>query len=54
MSFNEIAEFRELLSRISKERPGLINAGMRNLLFVIISYPDGCFIGYEELADQVG
>lgn len=54
MSFNEIAEFRELLSRISKERPGLINAGTRNLLWVIISYPDGCFIGYKELADQVG
>lgn len=54
MSFNEIAEFRELLSRISKERPGLINAGKRSLLWAIISQSAGCFVGYEELADQVG
>jgi DNA-binding MarR family transcriptional regulator len=54
MSFNEIAEFRELLSRISKERPGLINAGKRSLLWVIISQSAGCFVGYEELADQAG
>ena len=54
MSFNEIAEFRELLSRISKERPGLINAGKRSLLWAIISQLDGCFVGYVELADQAG
>lgn len=54
MSFNEMAEFRELLSRISKERPGLINAGKRSLLWVIISQSNGCFIGYVELADQAG
>jgi DNA-binding CsgD family transcriptional regulator len=54
MSFNEIAEFRELLSRISKERPGLINAGKRSLLWAIISQSDGCFVGYVELADQAG
>ena len=54
MSFNEIAEFRELLSRISKERPGPINAGMRSLLWAIISQSDGCFVGYVELADQAG
>ena len=54
MSFNEIAEFRELLSRISKERPGLINAGKRSLLWVIISQSAGCFVGYVELADQAG
>ena len=54
MSFNEIAEFRELLSRISKERPGLINAGKRSLLWAIISQSAGCFVGYEELADQAG
>ena len=54
MSFNEIAEFRVLLSRISKERPGLINAGKRSLLWAIISQSDGCFVGYVELADQAG
>jgi DNA-binding CsgD family transcriptional regulator len=54
MSFNEIAEFREILSRISKERPGLINAGKRSLLWAIISQSDGCFVGYVELADQAG
>jgi hypothetical protein len=54
MSFNEIAEFRELLSRISKERPNLINAGKRSLLWAIISQSDGCFVGYVELADQAG
>lgn len=54
MSFNEIAEFRELLSRVSKERPGLINAGKRSLLWAIISQSAGCFVGYVELADQVG
>lgn len=54
MSFNEIAEFRELLSRISKERPGLINAGKRSLLWAIISQSAGCFVGYVELADQAG
>lgn len=54
MSFNDQPEFRELLSRISKERPGLINAGKRSLLWAIISQPNGCFIGYVELADQAG
>lgn len=54
MSFNEMSEFRELLSRISKERPRLINAGKRSLLWVIISQSNGCFIGYVELADQAG
>jgi hypothetical protein len=54
MSFDEISEFRKCLSDLSKNDPGLINAGQRNLLWVIISYPDGCFIGFEELALQVG
>lgn len=54
MSFNEQPEFRELLSRISKERPGLINAGKRSLLWAIISQANGCFVGYVELADQAG
>lgn len=54
MSFNEIAEFRGLLSRISKDQPKLINAGMRSLLWAIISQAEGCFVGYVELADQAG
>ena len=54
MSFNEEPEFRELLSRISKERPGLINAGKRSLLWAIISQANGSFVGYVELADQAG
>ncbi len=54
MSFNEIAEFRDLLSRISREQPKLINAGKRSLLWAIISQSDGCFVGYVELADQAG
>ena len=54
MSFDEISEFRKCLSDLSKNEPKLINAGQRNLLWVIVSYPDGCFIGYEELALQVG
>ena len=54
MSFDDISEFRKCLSDISRNYPGLINAGKRNLLWIIISYPDGCFIGYEELARQAG
>ena len=54
MSFNDIAEFRKALSALSKNYPGLINAGQRNLLWVILTYPDGCFIGFQELALQVG
>jgi DNA-binding CsgD family transcriptional regulator len=54
MSFNEIAVFRTALGAISREHPKLINAGKRSLLWVIVSYPDGCFIGKEELADQAG
>ena len=54
MSFNEIAVFRTALGAISREHPKLINAGKRSLLWVIVSYPDGCFIGLQELADQAG
>ena len=54
MSFNEIAVFRTALGAISREHPKLINAGKRSLLWVIVSYPDGCFIGLQELADQTG
>jgi DNA-binding transcriptional regulator YhcF (GntR family) len=54
MSFNEIAVFRTALGAISRLHPKLINAGKRNLMWVIVSYPDGCFIGQAELADQAG
>ena len=54
MSFNEIAEFRLALGRITRDYPKLINAGHRSLLWVIVSYPEGCFIGLDELADQAG
>ena len=54
MSFNEIAEFRLALGRITRDYPKLINGGHRSLLWVIVSYPEGCFIGLDELADQAG
>lgn len=54
MSFNDIAEFRLALGRITRDYSKLINAGHRSLLWVIISYPEGCFIGLDELADQAG
>ncbi len=54
MSFNEIAEFRLALGRITRDYPKLINAGHRSLLWVIVSYPEGCFIGLDELADEAG
>lgn len=52
MSFSEIADFRTELGRLAKEYPKLIRAGEITLLWTIISYPDGCFIGQQELADQ--
>jgi hypothetical protein len=54
MSFNEIADFRSALSQLSKSHPGLVKGGRRSVMWVIVSYPDGCFIGYEEIADQAG
>jgi hypothetical protein len=54
MSFNEVSEFRTLLGEIDRQHPKLILAGERSLLWVIISYPDGCFIGENELAKQAG
>jgi hypothetical protein len=52
MSFSEIADFRTELGRLTKEYPKLLRAGEVTLLWTIISYPDGCFIGEQELADQ--
>lgn len=54
MSFNEIAEMRLALGVITRDYPKLITAGQRSLLWVIVSYPEGCFIGLDELADQAG
>ena len=54
MSFNEISNFRTALGVISRDYPKLINAGQRSLLWVIVSYPEGCFIGQDELANQAG
>lgn len=54
MSFNEISEFRKALSQLSKSNPGLVKGGHRSLMWIILSYPDGCFIGQDELADQAG
>lgn len=54
MSFNEIADFRTALSQLTKTHPGLVKGGWRSVMWVIVSYPDGCFIGYKEIADQAG
>ena len=54
MSFNQIAEMRTALGVITRDHPKLITAGQRSLLWVIVSYPEGCFIGLDELADQAG
>jgi hypothetical protein len=51
MSFSEITHFRTELGRLAKEYPKLIRAGEISLLWTIISYPNGCFIGQQELAD---
>jgi hypothetical protein len=54
MSFNEISDFRTALSQLTKSNPGLVKGGWRSVMWVIVSYPDGCFIGYQEIADQAG
>lgn len=54
MSFNDLSEFRTLLGEIDRKHPNLIKAGERSLLWVIISYPNGCFIGEQELSNQTG
>ena len=54
MSFNDIPEFRKALERLTIEYPKLIPAGARSLLWVIVGWPNGCFIGQEALANQAG
>jgi len=54
MSFNDIPEFRKALERLTIEYPKLIPAGARSLLWVIVGWPNGCFIGQEAMANQAG
>lgn len=49
MSFNDIEPFRKALAGVPE---GLIKPSMSSLLWVIVSYPNGCYIGQESLAKQ--
>lgn len=49
MSFNDIEPFRRALEGAPE---GLIKPSMASLLWVIVSYPNGCYIGQDALAKQ--
>ena len=49
MSFNDIEPFRKALAGVPD---GVIKPSMASLLWVIVSYPNGCYIGQEALAKQ--
>ena len=49
MSFNDIESFRKALEGVPE---GLIKPSMSSLLWVIVSYPNGCYIGQDALAKQ--
>jgi hypothetical protein len=49
MSFNDIEPFRKALEGVPE---GLIKPSMSSLLWVIVSYPNGCYIGQDSLAKQ--
>ena len=49
MSFNDIEPFRKALEGAPE---GLIKPSMASLLWAIVSYPNGCYIGQERLAKQ--
>lgn len=49
MSFNDIEPFRHALEGVPE---GLIKPSMSSLLWVIVSYPNGCWIGQDALAKQ--
>jgi hypothetical protein len=49
MSFNDIELFRRALAEAPE---GLITPSMSSLLWVIVSYPNGCYIGQDALAKQ--
>jgi hypothetical protein len=51
MSYDQIAPMRQAFRAISHET---INTSMRQLLLIIASYPNGCFIGYEALTKECG
>lgn len=54
MSFNDIPDFRKALERLSREYPKLIPAGAYSILWVIVGWPNGCFIGEQAIARQAG
>ena len=49
MSFNDIEPFRKALEGVPE---GLIKPNMASLLWVIVTYPNGCYIGQDALAKQ--
>jgi hypothetical protein len=49
MSFDEISPMREALSALPL---GYVNTSESSLLWVIVSYPNGCFEGIEKLAQM--
>lgn len=49
MSFNDIEPFRNALEGVPE---GLIKPNMASLLWVIVSYPNGCYIGKDALAKR--
>lgn len=51
MSYDQIPPMRQAFRAISHET---INTSMRQLLMIIASYPNGCFIGYEALTKECG
>lgn len=51
MSFDDISPMREALSALP---PNYVNPSKRSLMWVIGSYPDGCFIGIDKLAQIAG
>lgn len=51
MAFNDLSPLREAFARIPDTG---LNSSERSLLWVIASYPNGCFIGGEKLANTAG
>ena len=49
MSFDELSPMREALSTLPL---GYVNPSESSLLWVIGSYPDGCFVGIDKLAQM--
>lgn len=49
MSFSDIESFRRALEGVPE---GIIKPNMASLLWVIVSYPNGCYIGQDALAKQ--